>query len=224
MSLNRLPQECMPREKLLNHGAESLSDAELLAIFLRTGTRSMNVLQLADYLIRQFGSLSALLSASEDDFCAHKGLGQAKYVQVLAILEVAKRYLAESLQKGDALTSPEHTKQYLSVLLRNHSREAFHVLFLDNQHRVIADETLFQGTLDSAAIYPREVVKRALEKNAAAVIFAHNHPSGVAEPSDSDKRITRRLIEALNLVEIRVLDHFVIGDPDIVSFVERGLI
>ncbi len=184
----------------------------------------MNVLELADYLIGQFGSLSALLCATETDFCQHKGLGQAKYVQVLAILEMAKRYLSESLQRGDVLTSPQHTKQYLSVLLRHQPRETFHVLFLDNQHRVISDEVLFQGTLDSAAIYPREVVKRALEKNAAAVIFAHNHPSGIAEPSESDKRITRRLVEALSLVEIRVLDHFVVGDPDVVSFAERGLI
>ncbi|MCL9780346.1 DNA repair protein RadC [Vibrio sp. S4M6] len=224
MSLKRLPKGSLPREKLLNQGAHSLSDAELLAIFLRTGTGAMNVLELSDHLLREFGSLAALLSASEQEFCAHHGLGQAKYVQVLAILEMSKRYLAESMQKGNALTSPEQTKQYLSVLLRKNSRESFHVLFLDNQHRVISDEVLFQGTLDSAAIYPREVVKRSLEQNAAAVIFAHNHPSGIAEPSDADKRITRRLIDALSLVEIRVLDHFVVGDPDVVSFAERGLI
>ncbi|MDF2153946.1 DNA repair protein RadC [Vibrio sp. CAU 1672] len=217
-----LPHDSMPREKLLQRGPQALSDAELLAIFLRTGTQGMNVLALADFLLRDFGSLRRLFSATEQEFCRHKGLGQAKYVQLQAILEMTQRYLAETLQRGDALTSPEQTKLYLSAQLRDRQREVFYILFLDNQHRVIKDEVLFEGTLDSASVYPREVVKRALHHNAAALILAHNHPSGVAEPSQADRRITRRLIDALALVDIRILDHFVIGDGQSVSFAERG--
>ncbi|OAJ96190.1 hypothetical protein APB76_01090 [Vibrio bivalvicida] len=214
----------MPREKLLSHGPQSLTDAELLAIFLRTGTQGMNVLALSDHLIKEFGSLRALFSADLDQFCRHKGLGVAKYVQLQAVLEMTQRYLAETLKRGDALTSPEQTKLYLSGLLRDKQREEFFVLFLDNQHRVICGESLFQGTIDAASVYPREVVKRALEHNSAALILAHNHPSGVAEPSQSDRRITRRISDALALVDIRVLDHFVVGDGEIVSFAERGWI
>jgi DNA repair protein RadC len=219
-----LPKESMPREKLLSRGPQALSDAELLAIFLRTGTQGLNVLELADYLIRDFGSLRNLFASTEDQFCAHKGLGQAKYVQLQAVLEMTQRYLAETLKRGDALTSPEQTKLYLSSLLRDKHREEFYILFLDNQHRVICGECLFQGTIDAASVYPREVVKRALELNSAALILAHNHPSGVAEPSQSDRRITRRISDALDLVDIRVLDHFVIGDGEVVSFAERGWI
>lgn len=222
--MNALPKESMPREKLLSHGPQSLTDAELLAIFLRTGTQGMNVLALSDHLIKEFGSLRKLFSADLDQFCLHKGLGVAKYVQLQAVLEMTQRYLSETLQRGDALTSPEQTKLYLSGLLRDKQREEFFVLFLDNQHRVISGEPLFQGTIDSASVYPREVVKRALEHNAAALILAHNHPSGVAEPSQSDRRITRRISDALALVDIRVLDHFVVGDGEIVSFAERGWI
>ncbi|USD65149.1 DNA repair protein RadC [Vibrio sp. SCSIO 43136] len=219
-----LPKDSMPREKLLSHGAESLTDAELLAIFLRTGTQGMNVLELSDYLIKDFGSLRCLFSASEQEFCQHKGLGQAKYVQLQAVLEMTRRYLAETLKRGEALTSPQHTKLFLSCLLRDRTREAFLVLFLDNQHRVICDEIMFEGTIDAASVYPREVIKRALYHNAAALILAHNHPSGVAEPSQADRRITRRLEDAAALVDIRVLDHFVVGDGEVVSFVERGWI
>ncbi|MGF1754348.1 DNA repair protein RadC [Vibrio makurazakiensis] len=224
MSIKQLPNESMPREKLLFRGPQSLTDAELLAIFLRTGTRGMNVLELADFLIKDFGSLRKLFSASEQDFCQHKGMGQAKYVQLQAVVEMTQRYLAETLSRGDALTSPEQTKLYLSSVLRDRQREAFYILFLDNQHRVIKDEVLFEGTIDAASVYPREVVKRALQHNAAALILAHNHPSGVAEPSQSDRRITRRLTDALGLVDIRVLDHFVVGDGEVVSFAERGWI
>lgn len=222
--MKNLPSSSMPREKLISHGATALSDAELLAIFLRTGTKQMNVIELAAHLLGQFGSLRGLLRASEQEFCAINGLGPAKYAQVSAVIEMAQRYLAESLQKGEALTSPQLTKQFLSSILRDQSREMFHVLFLDTQHRMIEDEILFSGTLDAASVYPREVVKRALHYNAAAVIFAHNHPSGVAEPSDADKRITHRLQDALSLVNIRVLDHFVVGDGEVVSFAERGWI
>ncbi|EKO3607684.1 DNA repair protein RadC [Vibrio metschnikovii] len=224
MGLKDLPVESMPREKLLAKGPQALSDAELLAIFLRTGTPGMNVLELADCLLRQAGSLRALFSASKDQFCTHKGLGEAKFVQLQAVLEMTQRYLAETLKRGDALTSPQQTKLYLTSVLRDRQREAFYILFLDNQHRVIQGEVLFEGTIDAASVYPREVVKRALQLNAAALILAHNHPSGIAEPSQADRRITQRLVDALQLVDIRVLDHFVIGDGEVVSFAERGWI
>ena len=218
------PIESMPREKLMSHGPQALTDAELLAILLRTGTKGMNVLELSDFVIKEFGSLRSLFGASKESFCQYKGLGGAKYVQLQAMLELTQRYLVETLQRGDALTSPQQTKLYLSGLLRDKHREEFYVLYLDNQNRVIVGESLFQGTIDSASVYPREVVKRALEHNSAALILAHNHPSGVAEPSQSDRRITRRISDALALVDIRVLDHFVVGDGEIVSFAERGWI
>ncbi|WP_081981348.1 RadC family protein [Vibrio variabilis] len=222
--MRSLPSESMPREKLISHGPHALTDAELLAIFLRTGTKGMNVIELSDFLLKDFGSLRKLFGASKEEFCHHKGLGTAKYVQLQAVLELTQRYLSETLQRGDALTSPEQTKLYLSGLLRDKQREEFYVLYLDNQHRVIVGESLFQGTIDAASVYPREVVKRALEHNAAALILAHNHPSGVAEPSQSDRRITRRISDALALVDVRILDHFVVGDGEIVSFAERGWI
>lgn len=222
MSLKLLPEESRPREKLLARGPQSLSDAELLAIFLRTGLQGMNAIELADHLLKEFGSLRALLSSSQQQFCSHKGLGSAKFAQLQAVVEMTKRYLAERIKRGDALTSPEHTKHYLSSVLRDRHREAFYVLFLDNQNRVISDEVMFEGTIDAASVYPREVVKRAIDHNAAALILAHNHPSGIAEPSDADRRITRRLVEAMGLVDIRILDHFVIGDGEVVSFAERG--
>ncbi|CAM3725736.1 RadC family protein [Vibrio aquimaris] len=219
-----LPPESMPREKLIARGAQSLTDAELLAIFLRTGTKDMNVLQLADKLLKEMGSLRGLFSADRAELCQYKGLGEAKYVQLQAALEMTQRYLYEALVRGEALTSPEQTKLYLVSRLRDKTREAFYILFLDNQHRVIKGEVLFEGTIDSASVYPREVVKRALDHNAAALILAHNHPSGVAEPSQADRRITRRIGDALALVDIRVLDHFVVGDGEVVSFAERGWI
>ncbi|WP_114766019.1 RadC family protein [Vibrio rhodolitus] len=224
MGIKSLPNALLPREKLRHHGPNALTDAELLAIFLRTGTQGVNVLQLADQLLGEFGSLRRLFSASEQEFCRHKGLGLAKYVQLQACLEMSQRYLAETLKRGEALTSPQQTKLYLSSVLRDRQREAFYILFLDNQHRVIRSEVMFEGTIDSASVYPREVVKRSLELNAAALILAHNHPSGIAEPSQSDRRITRRLIDALALVEIRILDHFVVGDGEVISFAERGWI
>lgn len=224
MSVKDLPLESRPREKLLMKGAQALSDAELLAIFLRTGIKGMNAIQLADYLVTEFGSLRGLLGASKSQFCRHKGLGEAKYAQLQAVVEMTQRYLAEVIQKEDALTSPEHTKRYLTSVLRDRPREAFYILYLDNQNRVMNDEILFEGTIDAANVYPREVVRRSLEVNAAALILAHNHPSGIAEPSQADRRITRRISDALALVDIRVLDHFIIGDGEIVSFAERGWI
>jgi len=223
MAITDWPIEQRPREKLLAQGSESLSDAELLAIFLRTGIRGKTAVDLSEELLQGFSGLRALLKADVDSFCEHRGLGTAKYAQLQAVLEMARRYLFEGLQRGDSLNSPEETRQYLSSQLRDYPHEVFAVLFLDQRHRVICFEEMFRGTIDGANVYPREVVKKSLEHNAAAVIFAHNHPSGVAEPSQADENITQRLKKALSLVDIRVLDHFVIGD-DVVSFAERGLL
>jgi len=212
-----------PREKLLIKGAEALSDAELLAIFLRTGCKGFTAVDLAGQLLDNFGGLKPMLQASQTDFCLHKGLGSAKYAQLQAVLEMAKRHMFEQLSRGDALCSPTQTRHYLSSQLAGFPHEVFACLFLDNRNRVLAFEKMFYGTIDGASVYPREVVRMALKKNAAAVIFAHNHPSGVAEPSQADEQITKRLKDALALVDIRVLDHFVIGD-EVVSFAERGLL
>jgi DNA repair protein RadC len=216
--------EDRPREKLLQRGAGALTDAELLAIFLRTGVQGKTAVDLARDLLADFGSLKALLNADEQRFCQARGLGQAKYTQLKAVLEMARRHFAEILQRGDALTSPDATRAYLSAQLRGYNYEVFACLFLDNQHRVIQLDELFRGTIDSASIYPREVVKQALYHNAAAVIFAHNHPSGIAEPSTADKHITDKLKQALSLFDIRVLDHFIIGDGMPYSMAEHGLI
>lgn len=224
MAITDWPAAERPREKLLSKGAQALSDAELLAIFLRTGAPGVTAVDLARELLGDFGSLRGLLRASSSDFCRGRGLGLAKFTQLQAVLEMSRRHLQEALQRGDSLTSPQLTRQYLLSCLRDQQQEQFGCLFLDSQHRVITFETLFYGTIDAAAVYPREVVKRSLHHNAAALILAHNHPSGVAEPSHADQRITERLVSALALVDIRVLDHFVVGDGELVSFAERGLI
>jgi DNA repair protein RadC len=208
----------------MERGAEALSDAELLAIFLRTGVKGKTALDLARELMVEFGDLRCLLKASQERFCRAHGLGEAKYVQLQAVIEMSKRVISTGLKRGESLTSPAMTRQLVTVELRDESREVFACLFLDNQHRVIGFERLFWGTINAASVYPREVVRRALELSAAAVIFAHNHPSGIAEPSDSDRQITRHLINALGLVDIRVLDHLVVGDLEVVSFAERGLL
>lgn len=223
MSITDWPLAERPREKLLANGSQSLTDAELLAIFLRTGIRGKTAVDLSNDLLEGFSGLRQLLKADQQAFCQHHGLGTAKYAQLQAVLEMSRRYLNEGLKRGDSLTSPQETRQFLSSKLRDYTHEVFAVLFLDQRHRVIQFDEMFQGTIDGASVYPREVVKKALEYNAAAVIFAHNHPSGVAEPSQSDERITQRLKEALGLVDIRVLDHFVVGD-DVISFAERGLL
>ncbi|MAK92851.1 MAG: hypothetical protein CMI13_16650 [Oleibacter sp.] len=222
MAISDWPALERPREKLLIHGAHVLSDAELLAIFLRTGVKGKSAVDLARELLSDFGSLRALLTADQQRFCEPLGLGRAKFAQLQAVLEMARRHLAEELQHGDALTSPELTRQYLQAQLRDLRYEVFACLFLDNQHRVLRYQELFRGTIDGAAVYPREVVKQALEQGAAAVILAHNHPSGIAEPSQADRAITDRLQQALGLVDIRVLDHLVVGDGYAVSFAERG--
>lgn len=223
MAISHWPLDERPREKLLDKGAQALSDAELLAIFLRTGCKGVTAVDLARQLLDNFGGLRPLMQASQADFCMHHGLGSAKYAQLQAVLEMAKRHLFEQLARGDALCSPQQTRQFLSAQLADYPHEVFACLFLDNRNRVISFEKMFFGTIDGASVYPREVVRLALKKNAAAVIFAHNHPSGVAEPSHADEQITRRLKDALALVDIRVLDHFVVGD-EIVSFAERGLL
>ena len=222
MAICDWPAEERPREKLLSRGATSLTDAELLAIFLRTGVRGKSAVDLARELLHDFGGLRPLLTAAQDDFCAPLGLGSAKYAQLQAVLEMARRHLAEEMSRGDALTSPELTRRYLQSQLRDRDHEVFACLFLDNQHRVVKYQELFHGTIDGAAVYPREVLKQALAHGAAAVILAHNHPSGVAEPSQADRAITQRLQQALGLVDIRVLDHLVVGDGYAVSFAERG--
>ncbi|MDF1588606.1 MAG: DNA repair protein RadC [Gammaproteobacteria bacterium] len=224
MAIKDWPSEDRPREKLLRHGAPTLTDAELLAIFLRTGVTGLSAVELARQLLSNFGSLRALLEANQTQFCLQHGLGPAKYVQLQAVLEMSRRHLESTLTRGDALSDVTSTKQYLQQRLRHYSHEVFACLFLDNKHRMIAFEELFRGTIDGASVYPREVIKQALAHNAAAVIFAHNHPSGVAEPSQADYAITERLKTALNTIDIRVLDHIVVGDGETVSFAEIGVI
>jgi DNA repair protein RadC len=224
MAINDWPSAERPREKLLARGPQALSDAELLAIFLRTGIRGKTAVDLARELLADFKGLRGLFAAERDRLYAAKGLGPAKYAQLQAVLEMARRHLGEALQRGLPLTDPAATRRYLISRLRDLPQEVFCCLYLDNRHRVIAFEELFNGTLDGASVHPREVLRKALAHNAAALIFAHNHPSGVAEPSDTDRRLTQRLKDALALVDIRVLDHFVVGDGEAVSFAERGLL
>ena len=213
-----------PRERLLARGPAALSDAELLAIFLRTGVRGKTAVDLARDLLHKFGGLRQLLEADQQQFCTQHGLGQAKFAQLQAVLEMTRRHLQEQLQREDSLENPQATRHFLASRLRHLPHEVFACLFLDNRHRVIVFEELFRGTIDGASVQPREVVRRALQHNAAAVILSHNHPSGVAEPSRADIQLTRRLTEALALIDVRVLDHIVVGDGEGVSFAERGLI
>ncbi len=224
MSITNWPSSERPREKLLERGAAALSDAELLAIFLRTGVVGKSAVDLARELLNRFGNLTQLFATSEADFCAVHGMGQAKFVQLQAVLEMSRRALHEQLQGGDVLNAPGAVRDYLQLRLRSRQQEVFVALFLDTQHRVLAVEELFQGTLSQTSVYPREVVKRALAHNAAAVIFAHNHPSGIAEPSHADELITSILKQALSLVEVRVLDHFIVAGGATLSFAERGLL
>ena len=224
MPITDWPLNERPREKLLAQGAAALSDAELLAIFLRTGTRGKTAVDLARDLLTDFNGLRHLLAAERREFCARHGLGLASFVQLQAVLEMARRHLLETLQRDTVLSNPAEVRHYLKARLRDYRREVFVCLFLDTQHRVICCEELFQGTLDASSVYPRDVVQRALALNAAAIIFAHNHPSGIAEPSQADQRITTRLCEALALVDIRVLDHMIVGDGTVLSMAERGLL
>lgn len=223
MSIKNWPVNERPREKLLHKGAGALSDAELLAIILRSGAGGVNAVDLARDLLNEYRGLRDLLSADQATFCRSRGLGIATYVQCQAILEIARRHYAEHLGDRDGFTSPDHVRRYLHATLRDRHAEVFCVLFLDNRHRLIRFEECFYGTIDGASVHPREIVRKAIQHNAAAVILAHNHPSGIAEPSQADIALTKRLVRAMELVDVRVLDHFVIGDCEPVSFSERGL-
>ncbi|HND13900.1 MAG TPA: DNA repair protein RadC [Pseudomonadales bacterium] len=224
MSIRNWPIEERPRERLLDHGAHALSDAELLAVLLRPGLPGGTAVDRARDVLSCFGGLRHLLDAEREVFCAARGLGDATYVQLQAALELTRRYLLCRISRGQALASPDEVRQFLQLKMRGLPHEVFACLFLDNQHTVISYEELFRGTIDGASVYPREIVKRALALNAAALIFAHNHPSGIAEPSQADQRLTQRLKGALGVVDIRVLDHFVVGESEALSFAERGLL
>lgn len=224
MPINDWPEDDRPREKLLAKGPGYLSDAELLAIFLRTGTRGKSAVDLARALIDKFESLAGLVAASREAFCAIPGLGSAKYAQLQAATELSRRALMAEMKSGINLSSPTAVRDFLRLSIQNRQVEVFVGLFLDAQNRVIAVEELFSGTLTQTSVFPREVVRRALHHNAAGVIFAHNHPSGVAEPSHADETLTQALKEALALIDVRVLDHFVVGRGATLSFAERGLL
>lgn len=218
------PQQERPRERLLAQGAGSLSDAELVAVCLRSGTRGKSAVDLARELIAGFGGVTGLLGADLGRLLQVKGLGTAKAAQLAAAIELARRSLQEGLKAGSALTSPGAVRDFLRLALAARDHEVFVVLFLDAQHRVLRSTELFRGTLTQTSVYPREVVRAALAANAAAVIFAHNHPSGIAQPSQADELLTRQLREALALVEVRVLDHFIVAGNQSLSFAERGLL
>lgn len=222
MAITDWPLSERPREKLLERGPQALSDAELLAIFLRTGVAGKTAVDVARELLTRFEGLRNLLNANREALCAEPGLGAAKFALLQAALEIGRRHLGARLARGTALESPSDTKAYLQAMLRDRPYEVFCCLFLDNRHRVLAFEELFRGTLTGTAVYPREVVRQALTLNAAAAILVHNHPSGVAEPSKADRLLTERLQTALDVVEVRVLDHFVVGDGEMVAFSERG--
>ena len=214
----------LPREKILAMGPSALTEAELLALLLRTGCQGMNVIELASHLLEQFGGLEKLLTSGQQQLMSIKGLGPAKATQLSATLELCRRVLREKVASSDVITSPESTREYLQLHFQGLQREQFACLFLDTRHRVITLETLFQGTLNAATVHPREVVKQALALNAASLILCHNHPSGDPEPSQADIRITQRLKEALQLVDIQVLDHMIVGQGEILSMAERGLV
>jgi len=224
MSIKTWPKQERPREKLLTKGAHYLTDAELIAIFLRTGSKKQHVLDLARNLLKQFGSLRAILDCDSHIFQGTHGIGEAKFVQLQAALELGKRYLAESLQKQTMIENSHMTKAYLSSQLRHKKQEVFAAIFLSSSHKMLAYEELFFGTIHSAHVHPREVVKRALHHNAAGVIVAHNHPSGHALPSDSDIAITKVLKNALRLMDILLIDHIIVGDGETNSLHEMGLI
>ncbi|HQD13906.1 MAG TPA: DNA repair protein RadC [Ottowia sp.] len=225
MSLKDLPADARPREKLLARGAGALSDAELLALLLRTGTAGRGVLQMAQELLDDFGGMAGLLHAGADDLKRIKGLGgSAKRAELIAVLELARRALAEQLKEKPALDSASAVKQYLQLHLGQRPHEVFAALFLDAQHRLVALEELFRGTLAQTSVYPREVVLRALHHHAAAVVLAHNHPSGSVLPSRADEALTQTLKAALALVDVRVLDHVIVAPGQALSMAEKGLV
>jgi DNA repair protein RadC len=223
MPITDWPAAERPREKLLARGAGALSEAELLAIFLRTGVAGKSAVDVARNLLQKYGGLRALLAADQARICREKGMGAAKYVQLQAALELGRRFLDAEMRRRDVVTSPKLARDYLLLQLHGREHEIFACLFLDTKHCVIAFEEMFRGTLDGASVHPREVVKTALRHNAAAVIAVHNHPSGVAEPSRADELLTQRLKDALAMVEIRLLDHLIVGE-NVISLSERGLL
>lgn len=224
MAITEWPEAERPREKLLQQGVQSLSDAELLAIFIRTGVRGKTAVDVARDLINEFGGLRKVLTADKESICSTLGFGPAKYAMFQAAREIGKRFASEKLRRDGALTNPKQVSEYLIHQLRDQPREVFAIIYLDNRHQVIQYEELFYGTLNGATVHPREVVKSVLSHNAAAVIIAHNHPSGIAEPSQSDTALTLKLQESLQLIDVKLLDHLVIGDGEFVSFSDRGLI
>src|SRR5450631_523450 len=224
MAIRDWPRDERPREKLLEKGAAALSDAELLAILLRTGTPGHSAVDLARDVLKSFSSLRKLIAADRQRFCAEAGLGLARFAELQAAIEISRRQLTESLKAGPSLGSPRATCDFLTAKLRDLEHEVFCCLYLDKRHRLIEFQELFRGTIDGASVHPREIVKLALQRNSAAVIVAHNHPSGIAEPSQADELITQRVKEALGLVDIRLLDHIIVGDGASVSLAERGLV
>lgn len=224
MLLKDLPADARPREKLLARGAAALADAELLALLLRTGVRGRPVLQWSQQLLDEFGGIGGLLQAGPDDLSHVKGLGPARRAELAAVLELARRSLGRQVAERPLFDAPAQVKDFLRLHLGGLTHEVFAVLFLDAQHRLIRYEEMFRGTLTQTSVYPREVVKRALALHAAALVFAHNHPSGAAEPSRADEFLTQTLKNALSLVDVRVLDHLVVGQESVVSFAERGLL
>jgi DNA repair protein RadC len=224
MHIKDWPADERPRERLLVKGAAALSDAELLAILIRTGATGRSALDIARELLMSFGSLRKLLAADRQRFCAERGLGEVRYAELQAALEIGRRQLREPLHSGPSLTSPRATRDFLAAQLRDLGHEVFCCLYLDKRHRLIHFEELFRGTIDGASVHPREIVALALQRRSAAVIVAHNHPSGIAEPSHADELITQRVKEALALVDIRLLDHIIVGESGTVSLAERGLL
>jgi len=224
MVLKDIPPDARPREKLLAHGPAALADAELIALLLRTGFKGVSVLQLAEKLLADFGGLDGLLKTQSADLKRVKGLGPAKRAEIAAVMELARRSLQRELAARPVFDAPQRVKDYLRMQIGGRSHEVFVVMFLDAKGHLIRMEEMFRGTLTHTAVYPREVVKRALELGAAGVVLAHNHPSGAAEPSHADELLTKTLISALQLVDIRVLDHMVVGEVDVISFAERGML
>lgn len=222
MAISDWPAHERPRERLISEGAAALSDAELLAVFLRSGIKGKSAVALARDTVAHFGSLHALFGASLREFSAVPGLGAAKFAQVQAVMALARRALEEDLRAGPALASPQAVKDYLRLVLRQDTHESFFVLFLDVKNRLIDSKEMFRGTLTHTSVYPREVVREALARNAASVLLAHNHPSGTPEPSESDLLLTRALVQALALVDVRILDHFVVAGRQVHSFAEHG--
>ena len=224
MAITDWPAAERPREKLIELGAQALSDAELLAIFLRVGVTGKSAVDLARDLLMQFGSLNGIFAATEHELSQIHGIGPSKYVQLQAIFEMSQRALSEQLQQRDVFTSPQAVRDYLVLKLGGLTREVFLVLFLDTQNRLLASEEMFSGSLSETSVYPREVLKRALHHNAASVIFAHNHPSGIAQQSQADELLTKQLRQALVLVDVRVLDHFIVAGNNTLSFSQKGLL